>query len=148
MIPSRHPTNPRPHQPGALLTRVDSRSRADILEARVVNRLCKDGITRLVPARKANTRGRRTATARDLDLEATDIRLRVIRTSMQSNSLSPDQIVSTRNVLGHGEGALSAVCIEDLGAPRGCCTRVSVLGNLEEGSGRGGLCVGYFGHVD
>ena len=129
------------------LTRVNSRSRANILEARVVNRLCEDGITGLVTPRKANTTRRRTASTRNLNLEATNIRLRVVRTSMQRNRLGADQVVTARNVLGDGKGALSAVCVEDLGAPGRCCACVPVFGDFEERTRGRGFCVGDFGHV-
>ena len=36
---------------------------------------------------------------------------------MQGNSFSADEVVAAGDVLGDGEGALTAVCVEDLGAP-------------------------------
>jgi len=128
-------------------TRVNSRPRTNILETRIIDRLREDRITSLIPPRKANPTRRRTATPGNLNLEATNIRLRVIRTSMQRNRLSPDEVIPGSNVLGHGKGALSAVCVEDLGAPGRCCAGVSVFGDFEEGARGRGFGVGDFGHV-
>lgn len=67
---------------------------------------------------------------------------------MQRKNLSAHKVVASSNVLGHGECALAAVGVEDLGAPGGGCALVAVFGDLEERSGGGGCCVCDLGHVD
>lgn len=67
---------------------------------------------------------------------------------MQCNGLSADEVVASGNVLGHREGTLAAVCVEDLGAPGWGCAFVAVLSDLEERASGGGGGVGDLGHVD
>lgn len=67
---------------------------------------------------------------------------------MQRKHLSTDEILPGSDVLGNGERALSAVRIEDLGAPGGRCALVAVFSDLEERAGSGGGCIGNLGHVD
>jgi hypothetical protein len=87
--------DPRKSSPGArattgatlitqrkLLTSVNRWSRANILEARVVDCLCEEPIAKLVCARERDTRWGRTASTSDLDLEARNVRLWVSNTSV------------------------------------------------------------------
>ena len=115
------------------LTRVNSRSRADILEGRVIDRLAEDRVRQLIRAREANTSRVRASAARDLDLEARHVGLGVSSAGVEGQDLGADEVVARSDVLGHREGALAAVGVEDLGAPGGGRALVAVLGDLEEG---------------
>jgi hypothetical protein len=101
----------------AKLTSINSWSRASIFEARVIDRLGEEPVAKLVRAREGNTGRVRTTSACNLNLEARNIRLWVANTSMQCNRFSADEVVAGSNRLGDGEGALSAVGVEDLCAP-------------------------------
>jgi hypothetical protein len=130
------------------LTGVDSRSRADVLERRVVDSLGEDSVAELVGAGEADAGGVGAAATSDLDLEAGDVRLGLTNTRVQRKSLSSDEVVARGDVLGDSESSLSAVCVQDLSAPCGGSALVSVLGDLEERTAGSGLCVRNLGHVD
>jgi len=107
-----------------------------------------NNIPELVSTGEADTRRSRAATTSNLDLEARNIRLRLSSTSVQRNRLSTHKVVTRCQALGHSKGPLSAVGVQDLSTPGSGGTRVSVLGDLEERSRCGRLCVGHLGHVD
>lgn len=50
----------------------------------------------------------------------------VSSTGMKSNSLSANEIIASSERLRNNKGPLSAVGVEDLSAPRRCCTGVTV----------------------
>lgn len=130
------------------LTRVNSRSRADILEGRVVDRLAEDGVRQLVRAGEADTGRVRASATSDLDLEARHVGLGLSNAGVQSQNLRADEVVARGDVLGDREGSLAAVGVEDLGAPGGGGALVAVLGDLEEGARGGGGGVRDLRHVD
>lgn len=102
----------------------------------------------LVGTREADTgRVRATATS-DFDLHARHVRLRVLGTGVQRDSLSTDKVVASSEAGGDGEGSLSAVRVEDLSSPGRGGAGVAILGDLEKRSGRSGLGIRDLGHVD
>lgn len=116
------------------------------------------GVGRPVRAGERHARGVVGATARDGELVARNVELGTTSTarSMQGNSLSPQQIVTRRQVAGDADIHLAAVGIEVLGAPEvvragatGGVLGPSVLEDLEEGGAAvSGGGVGDLGHVD
>ena len=136
------------HSQPVNLTRVNSRSRADILEGRVIDGLAEDGVGQLVRAGEADTSRVGASATGDLDLEARHVGLGVSGAGVQGQDLGADEVVARGDVLGDREGALAAVGVEDLRAPGGRAALVAVLGDLEEGAGGGGGGVGHLRHVD
>jgi len=67
---------------------------------------------------------------------------------MQGKDLGANEVVTRSNVLGDSEGALAAVCVENLGSPGGGRALVAVLCDLEERARSRGFGVCNLGHVD
>lgn len=135
-------------RPATHLARVDSGSRADVLERRVVDSLGKERVGDLVSTREANTGGVRASSTSDLDLEAAHVWLWVARTGVERKNLSTDKVVAGSDALGNSECALSAVGVEDFSTPGGSGALVAVFSDLEEGAGGGSCGVGNLGHVN
>jgi hypothetical protein len=108
---------PSVHLSTARLTREDSGARANVLEAGVVDRLLEQWVAKLVRTGELHTRRVRAASTSDLDLEARDVWLRVLGASVQGEGFSADEVVAGSERLGDDKGALSAVGVENLGAP-------------------------------
>jgi hypothetical protein len=100
-----------------LLTRPDSGAGAGVLERAVVDSLGEEWVAELVRARERNTRWVCGSRSSDLDLEAGHVRLGLASSGVKSNGFGSDEVIARGERLGHNEGALAAVGVQDLCSP-------------------------------